>query len=116
MGGQSHCLPGFKPGFEHDGAALHRGAALSVSCAVLARVSSYPPDQVGIRLYGDGGIAGHLHAGPIHAVAAHYLGGAARPVRAILFDKTGAANWGLGWHQDRTIAIAARRDLPGYGR
>ena len=44
------------------------------------------------------------------------LGPAARPVRALLFDKRDGANWALGWHQDRTIEVAERRDVPGFGR
>jgi ectoine hydroxylase-related dioxygenase (phytanoyl-CoA dioxygenase family) len=36
-------------------------------------------------------------------------------VRAILFDKTEAANWSLGWHQDRTIAVEERIDVEGFG-
>lgn len=43
------------------------------------------------------------------------LGRAARPVRAILFDKTPVTNWGLAWHQDRTIAVSTRHEMPGYG-
>ncbi|WP_199560089.1 phytanoyl-CoA dioxygenase family protein [Sphingomonas psychrotolerans] len=49
------------------------------------------------------------------AGAAERLGHRARPVRAILFDKSSATNWSLGWHQDRTIAVRARADVPGYG-
>ena len=40
---------------------------------------------------------------------------AARPVRAILFDKTAATNWALGWHQDRVIAVRERVETPGFG-
>ena len=36
-------------------------------------------------------------------------------VRAILFDKTGFANWTVPWHQDRSIAVAERIDTPGFG-
>jgi ectoine hydroxylase-related dioxygenase (phytanoyl-CoA dioxygenase family) len=36
-------------------------------------------------------------------------------VRAILFDKTATTNWSLGWHQDRTIVVAERREVPGFG-
>lgn len=43
------------------------------------------------------------------------LGQGARPVRALLFDKHEGANWALGWHQDRTIEVAGRIDVPGYG-
>jgi len=37
------------------------------------------------------------------------------PVRAILFDKSDGANWTLGWHQDRTIAVRARSEADGFG-
>lgn len=37
------------------------------------------------------------------------------PVRGILFDKTTLANWQVGWHQDSTIAVRARAELPGFG-
>jgi len=38
-----------------------------------------------------------------------------RPVRALLFDKTDTANWALAWHQDRTIEVAERREVAGFG-
>ena len=42
----------------------------------------------------------------------------ARPVRAILFDKSPDANWTLAWHQDTKIAVRhrhwEREDVPGY--
>lgn len=37
------------------------------------------------------------------------------PVRAILFDKSGAANWTVPWHQDRSIAVQEKVDIAGYG-
>ena len=36
-------------------------------------------------------------------------------VRAILFDKTGSANWTVPWHQDRSIAVRERKDTAGFG-
>lgn len=36
-------------------------------------------------------------------------------VRAILFDKSPGANWFVGWHQDRAIAVAERHDVAGFG-
>ena len=36
-------------------------------------------------------------------------------VRAILFDKTGAANWTVPWHQDRAIAVREKLDVAGFG-
>ena len=43
------------------------------------------------------------------------LGGGARPVRGILFDKTEGANWKVPWHQDVTIAVNRRIEIEGYG-
>ncbi|MCW3846850.1 phytanoyl-CoA dioxygenase family protein [Sphingomonas sp. LB-2] len=74
-------------------------------------LAGLPADQAGIRLHGIAGLAEILDE--IGSRTAQ-LGGR-HPVRAILFDKSGAANWALGWHQDRTIAVKARADLPGYG-
>jgi ectoine hydroxylase-related dioxygenase (phytanoyl-CoA dioxygenase family) len=38
----------------------------------------------------------------------------ARLVRVIAFDKTPDANWFVPWHQDRSIAVANRVEVPGY--
>jgi hypothetical protein len=43
------------------------------------------------------------------------LGKAAKVVRGTLFDKTSAANWKVPWHQDVTIAVAARVEAEGFG-
>ena len=52
---------------------------------------------------------------PVGRIAASVLGALCRPVRAVLFDKHAGANWALGWHQDRTICVRARKDTPGFG-
>ena len=36
-------------------------------------------------------------------------------MRGILFDKTPGANWNVVWHQDLSIAVRERRDVPGFG-
>lgn len=46
-----------------------------------------------------------LRQPPIADLVSGLLGPGARPVRAIAFDKTGARNWAVPWHQDRTIAV-----------
>ncbi len=69
----------------------------------------------GTRLYGAPALSSLLGSGPIRAIASHYIGHAAQPVHAITFDKTPGANWSLGWHQDRTIAVRDRRDADGFG-
>jgi hypothetical protein len=43
------------------------------------------------------------------------LGPTAIPVRGILFDKTPGANWKVPWHQDLSIAVAEKIDLPSFG-
>ena len=37
------------------------------------------------------------------------------PVRAIYFDKSPEANWLVSWHQDLTLALSARAEVPGFG-
>jgi ectoine hydroxylase-related dioxygenase (phytanoyl-CoA dioxygenase family) len=43
------------------------------------------------------------------------LGAGCFVTRAILFDKTPESNWKVPWHQDLAIAVAERRELPGFG-
>jgi ectoine hydroxylase-related dioxygenase (phytanoyl-CoA dioxygenase family) len=43
------------------------------------------------------------------------LGSDAFVVRGIFFDKTPEANWPVPWHQDLSIAVRERRDIPGWG-
>jgi ectoine hydroxylase-related dioxygenase (phytanoyl-CoA dioxygenase family) len=83
---------------------------------VRSAIGDLPAKQAGIRIHGIGPLRPFLAAsGLVGAVASAVLGSACRPVRAILFDKTPAANWSLGWHQDRTISVAKRIDVGGFG-
>ena len=36
------------------------------------------------------------------------------PVRAIYFDKSPGANWLVPWHQDLTLALRSRAEVPGF--
>jgi len=36
-------------------------------------------------------------------------------VRSIYFDKVPQANWNVAWHQDTTIAVREKVDMPGFG-
>jgi len=42
------------------------------------------------------------------------LGQEARPVKAILFDKTAAVNWNLRMHQDNVISVQEKIEVPGF--
>jgi hypothetical protein len=96
-----------------DGAELYPRILDSVD---LAALDGLLPDALrpGTRLYGNPGLAEWLQDGNVGSIARKLLGSEARPVRAILFDKTPEANWALGWHQDRTIAVRQQVDLDGF--
>lgn len=62
------------------------------------------------------GLDGFLDAGgPVGRIAMGLMPSRPRPVRGLLFDKTQMANWSLGWHQDRVIAVRQRADVAGFG-
>jgi ectoine hydroxylase-related dioxygenase (phytanoyl-CoA dioxygenase family) len=50
----------------------------------------------------------------IRALVAPILGDTVRLVRGIFFDKQPGVNWKVPWHQDLTIAVKQRLDLPDY--
>jgi ectoine hydroxylase-related dioxygenase (phytanoyl-CoA dioxygenase family) len=52
--------------------------------------------------------------GALSKLAESLAGQQTRPVRVLYFDKKPGANWAVPWHQDRTIAVARRVDVPGY--
>ncbi len=82
--------------------------------------SSRPSDNRSRR----GGIRNALRLSPtaksvanspeILSLISQWIGGTPFPVRAILFNKTNEANWGVPWHQDLAIAVAERVELPGF--
>ncbi|MVT49946.1 phytanoyl-CoA dioxygenase [Bradyrhizobium yuanmingense] len=102
--------------FLDDGAQLFRQAlTLDRLDELSATLRHLPPDHAGLRLRGVEGLAPFLAAsGDVGSCAASVLGKACLPVRAILFDKTVATNWALGWHQDRTITVKERIRVDGF--
>jgi hypothetical protein len=61
-------------------------------------------------------VAEHMAAGGALAdLATRLMGKAMRAVRVLYFDKTPGANWAVPWHQDRTIAVDRRVEVPGFG-
>jgi hypothetical protein len=103
--------------FGRDGAELFEAALVGDALAdIRAVVSRLPQHKAGVRLHGLSALDQYLRIdGAVGAIAATMLGARAKPVRAILFDKTALANWRLGWHQDRTIAVKHQADVAGYG-
>lgn len=102
--------------FVTDGAARFAGAVWAALPDISDALAHLPSDRAGIRLHGIRALNALLApSGAVGAVAAQVLGPRCRPVRAILFDKTPAANWSLAWHQDRTIVVQTRKDVDGFG-
>ncbi len=86
----------------------------AVSQALIDRlITVLPAAAAGVRL--SSGAPAVTLALPELAPIVAALAPAARPVRYVLFDKTRETNWAVPWHQDRTIAVAGRCDMPGYG-
>ncbi|WP_422056206.1 phytanoyl-CoA dioxygenase family protein [Sphingomonas sp.] len=102
--------------FSESGAARLAGAACDAIEALAASLADQPTDRAGIRLHGIAPLAALLDGhGRIGAQIVPFGGAGARPVRAILFDKSEHRNWALAWHQDRTICVRTRHDVPGFG-
>jgi len=98
---------------EPDGAELFPGAFAPAQRDMLAALLAFaPPASPGRRLAPIPGLDQAVE--PASRIAAAILGRQSRPVRAIVFDKSPARNWSVGWHQDRTIAVRARIDTPGF--
>lgn len=95
--------------FVRDGALLFPQA---LTPAEVDRLRDIQTDGAGVRL-AEAGLAAALAS--VTQCAAALVGTRARPVRAVLFDKTAERNWALGWHQDRTIAVRERIDTAGFG-
>ncbi|MFV1985548.1 MAG: hypothetical protein ACC657_18510, partial [Thiohalomonadales bacterium] len=49
------------------------------------------------------------------SMAKSILGSKPHVVRVILFDKTPDKNWLVSWHQDKTISLRDKVEIPGWG-
>ena len=101
-----------------------RGWAITAPVLSAAQVDALRAEVASVATDGRGGarnllelpgIAELATAPVVRAFVASVLGDQSFTVRALLFDKTPAANWKVIWHQDLTIATRARADVPGYG-
>lgn len=103
--------------FVRDGATLFPAVLDEATIDLLRaladeRVGARP----GARLRGHAILADLLaFRGAIGALAGALTSPAARPVRAVMFDKTPDANWTVAWHQDRTLPVATRVEVEGFG-
>ncbi|MDO6433482.1 phytanoyl-CoA dioxygenase family protein [Flavitalea sp. BT771] len=51
----------------------------------------------------------------LNAIIAQYFGPKYFVVKSIYFDKPQQSNWFVAWHQDLTISVDRKLDLPGFG-
>lgn len=60
-------------------------------------------------------LVGHVaDSSPVRELVELFLGPKAVVVRGLLFDKSPEANWKVAWHQDLTIAVRERIEVPGF--
>lgn len=99
----------------HDGAELAPKAAADNLAELFTIIEPLAKNEAGLRITDNVRLQSLLSAdGCIGHFVAMRLPGA-RAVRALLFDKSPATNWALGWHQDRTIAVKERVEAKGFG-
>ena len=103
--------------FRRDGAVKLPGALSSNELADLNQLANQVPNgKPAMRLIADPILHRLLRpGGALLSAARRLIGENAFPARAILFDKTPDNNWALGWHQDRTVAVRQKIDMPGFG-
>lgn len=102
--------------FQATGAERHNGILAPEEMALLQDLArDCIGDKPAVRITGNAKLSDLLRpGGTMDRIARSKLGDDALPVRAILFDKRPGANWALGWHQDRTIAVTERIDVAGF--
>jgi len=116
----SHCER-----LERDGYSIVDDVLQAEEVAVLRiALDSLPPNDAVRRRGQTYGIRNLLEISPavrdlcvsreLRQLVTPILGEGCFAVRGIFFDKVPGANWGLGWHQDRAIAVRERRDVPGF--
>ncbi|WP_244238853.1 phytanoyl-CoA dioxygenase family protein [Corallococcus carmarthensis] len=91
--------------------------ALLQALAPMSEEAATPQRRGGVRnlLENVPAVRDLARSGPVREAAESVLGPHCFAVRGLLFDKTPDANWKVIWHQDLTIAVRERRDVPGFG-
>jgi ectoine hydroxylase-related dioxygenase (phytanoyl-CoA dioxygenase family) len=114
-----------KPATESDSPDIARIVEQDGFVTVAACLSAQIIDELGIDLSGtrhaqrnllDVPIVRKLATSkPVRALATAVIGSGCFAVRGILFNKTPTSNWKVVWHQDKTIAVKERKELPNFG-
>lgn len=99
---------------ERQGYALLPQAVHTAACAALTAQFEIPTPRDAGRRNLLRGLADLPALRLLERLAQGLTQGPARAVRAILFDKSTAANWGVAWHRDLGIALHERHETPGF--
>lgn len=100
---------------EHQGFSTVGGVLTSVEQSELCELLK-PATSAGCRgLLGVPAIAKLARSEKLIGLVRAHLPAEPFPVRAIFFNKSPKANWLVSWHQDLTIALHARNEMPGFG-
>lgn len=104
-----------RPSIDQDGFTLISDVLSSDQCTLLARELGTPPSagRRGLLLHPE--IQRLASSEDILALLRPHLAAEPFPVRGIYFDKSPDTNWLVAWHQDLTICVKERREVPGFG-
>jgi ectoine hydroxylase-related dioxygenase (phytanoyl-CoA dioxygenase family) len=100
---------------DHGFAIVENVAGDSVEMLVNALANELSSDRPGTRqLHQRVPLAlEFLRNEPMTEIIAELIPGAF-PVRSIFFDKSPERNWHVAWHQDLSICVQERHDMPGF--
>lgn len=108
-------MPSLDAGYEIIGEFLSRDQLISINNEVES--VGLPARAGGIRNAEKkfSSVRDLANSEKLYALANAYLSGAPSLVRAILFNKTTDNNWLVIWHQDRTVAVSEKFEMPLWG-
>jgi ectoine hydroxylase-related dioxygenase (phytanoyl-CoA dioxygenase family) len=98
------------PGFE-----IREGVVTPTDCDRLAAEVASSSRAGRRHLMSHPAVRSIAHRPELLELARDVVGPAAVPYRATLFDKSGARNWLVVWHQDTTLPLASRTDSAEWG-
>jgi hypothetical protein len=103
--------------FARDGHALLEGLVQEPLLQRLRAAVAPFHDRPGVRelLARAPAVAELLQQPWLSALGRSVLGARTGVVRCCLFGKGPTSNWAVGWHQDVTIAVRERHEVPGHG-
>lgn len=100
---------------ERNGFALVPGVVDAVGRGQLLAELGVPEGPGRRGLLGIPQVAALARSPRLLALVRPHLAREPVPVRALYFDKNPAANWLVPWHQDLTIAVQERVEVPAFG-